>query len=375
MADKSKPSKAREPGAPFPPGELDPELIALRAKIGGVGPVLCVAVLAFFGYMMFTLRADLRFSREGETPRPVESIAALTDGDHLHDRFIHVRAVPDRGFGAMVSTGEAIGGHRVTPVLGSSDRVWLYTDGNPWTAIVAYNELYQGRLRPLDDLPFADGLRSFVESQPPSPRFVTTDAAREALTSGASTIVDPAGSQLPLAADTPVILSEIARGRAELVARATLDRLDEQAWNLVLTNAGVLPPGGRAYQGTERAFWYRVPAPEGLDEIRRKLVADNLFAVDVRPVVESRTAKWGDITAGAGGLKIGSREMMWTDIDRISLSVAHRIPDDAVIVLTDEKPEAYWYLLPIYIFMGLFSLLFAWALFRSVRDIVRTQVR
>jgi hypothetical protein len=51
----------------------------------------------------------------------------------------------------------------------------------------------------------------------------------------------------------------------------------------------------------------------------------------------------------------------------VSVAVPHRVPDDAVILLTGEHPSAYWYLLAIYVAMGLFAALFAWALVRSLR--------
>jgi len=366
MAEKSKQAQPREPGEPFPDDAVDPELIALRRTSEGVGPVLCVSVLVFCAYMMVSLRADLKFSREPDTPREIDAVADLL-ADDLQDRYVNVRAVPDRGFAAMVATGEAVGGSRAVPVLGSSDAVWLYTDGNPWSAAVAYNEFQQGRLRPLDDLPFADGLREFVASQPPSPRYISLAAFQQALQEGSSTVVDPAGSVLPITPDTQVVLSEVARGHAELIARATVDRLDEPAWNLALGNAGVLPAGGRPYQSDEFALWYRVPAPEGLAAIKAKLVAQNLFAVDVRPVVEARNVAWSELQVARTGLRIGDHEVLWTDVSRISLAVPHRIPNDAVILLTHEQPELYWYLLPIYVLMGLFALLFAWALTRSLR--------
>ncbi len=366
MAEKSKPAKPREPGEPFPDGAIDPELIALRKRIVGAGPVLSASVLVFCGYMMVVLRADLKFSCEPEQPREIDAVADLLD-DALHDRFVNVRAVPDRGFVAMVATGEAIGGNRAAPVLGSSDRVWLYTNSNPWTAPVTYHEFYRGRLRPLDDLPFAEGLRDFVAAQPPSPRFISLAAFQEALRGDAATVKDPAGSVLSITPDSEVVLSEVARGHAELIARATGDRLDEAAWNLALGNAGVLPPGGRPYHSDEFALWYRVPAPEGLDAVKAKLVAQNLFAVDVRPVVEARTVKWSELQVARTGLEIGGHEVLWTDLTRISVAVPHRIPDDAVILLTHELPGAYWYLTSIYVVLGLFAMLFGWALMRSFR--------
>ncbi len=366
MADES-PQK-RDPGAPIPPDEIDPELVALRKTGAGVGPVLSVSILVFCAYMMFILRDDLAFSRQSEQPRQVDDAAALLDSD-LEDAFVAVHAVPDRAFFANVSMGEAAsGGRRISPVLGSADKVWLFVESNAWVADIQYNEQYRGRLRRIADLPFAERLGAFVRSQPPAPRFVEADAVRAAIADTSPTVADPAGSPLPVGAGTPVTVAIEVPGRAELVARVTADRRDEKAWNLALESAGVLPTGGRPRQSTELAFWYEVAAPTGLDPIRQRLVERHLFSVDVVPVVETETTTWDQLRASDGALTVAGRAVPWQQVSRITVSVPRTLPGDAVVVLTDEQPAAYWYLLPIYISLVLFALLFGWALVRSVRS-------
>jgi len=51
----------------------------------------------------------------------------------------------------------------------------------------------------------------------------------------------------------------------------------------------------------------------------------------------------------------------------IGLYVAKGIPDGAYAVLTGERPDQYWYVLPITVSLVVIGLLFAWAFARAVR--------
>ncbi|RMH43468.1 MAG: hypothetical protein D6689_05040 [Deltaproteobacteria bacterium] len=368
------PSPAPEPGAPFPKGKLDPELVALRRPAVRVGPVLSACVVVFCIYMMASLRADLRFSREPGEPRAVADAAALlADADALVDRFVAARTVPDRSFAAMVATGAAIGGHRVTPVLGTGDRLWLWADGNPWTAEPAHDEVYRGRLRRAAALPFFPALRAYVANQPPWPRAVAIDAFRAALVARAAAVANPAGGELAVTDATEVDITERVRGRAEVVARLTPERGDEAAWGRALEAAGVIPGGATPVRRDEFALWYRVPAPGGLEPLRRALAEHDLFAAEVRPVVDRITARWGELRGGPGGVALGDHEIAWEDVDGVAIAVPHAVPDDAMVLLTDERPSAYWYLTALYVLMAAFAALFAWTLVRGVLDIARAR--
>ena len=43
------------------------------------------------------------------------------------------------------------------------------------------------------------------------------------------------------------------------------------------------------------------------------------------------------------------------------------VPANAVVLITGEAPQDYWYVLPVTIILAVIALLFAWALARAVK--------
>ncbi len=64
---------------------------------------------------------------------------------------------------------------------------------------------------------------------------------------------------------------------------------------------------------------------------------------------------------------MGERIIPWSELDLLALEVPRPVPETARIVLTDESPAGYWYVPILYVVLGVFGLLFAWALARSLR--------
>lgn len=366
MAESPDTAK-RPPGAPYP-GGVDPELIALSRPRARVGPVLGVSIIALCVYLIAAMWADLTFSLGGSDPSELAGWTELVEGDH-DNAFVSVTAPPDRSFAAQLAAGKTgVGGHRMMPVQGSDDRVWLYTDSNPWSpSAVQYDERYTGRVRRIDDLPFSDTLRAYLAAQSATPRYVEPARVREALGAGADRIEDPAGGVITVQPGAPVAVVATVPGQIELLAMSTDDRPDAASWELALANAGVLAPGERAVGGTEQVFRFLLRTELGLDELRAKLAAAQLFAVTARPVTVRRTATWAELESTAQGLRVRDELAPWDDIVSITVTVRHALPAGAVVVLTDEQPGNYWYVLPLAIVLALFAALFAWGLVRTFR--------
>jgi hypothetical protein len=360
-------TQTREPGAPFPAGAIDPELVNLRRHGASIGPALAASVVVFCAYAGSTQWADFRFSRGSERPTEVEDLSAVLAGTY-DNQLIALRAIPDRSFAAQVTLGESgTGGQRVAPVLGTSDRLWLAVEAGPWSAEPAYSERYIGRVRPLDDVALAEPLAGWVAAHAAEPRYVTAAAVRAALTAGASALAHPAGGVLATAPDTEVSIVRRVPARAQVRAWVTEERADAPAWALALRGAGLPPAGERAFRGTERAFWFEVAAPSGLDAVRAQLASAHLYAADVSAYTEDVPSHWGELAVTPSGLAAGERVIPWDEVSQVAVASPHRVPADARIVLTGERPASYWFLLPLYLGLGALLALFGWALLRSLR--------
>lgn len=353
------------PGRPRKPDEIDPELISLRRPKLSAGPLLSAAIIVFCGYIMVQLYGDLRFSRQGDEPRRVDQIAKLADS--AADSYVSAPLTPDRGFVMRVSPSGTTDGHRVAPVLGTDARVWLMVGSEPWAEKPQYGDGYRGRLRPLEDLPFSDDLRAYVRDRGPVPQSVSAAELRRSLESGATSVTRPSGDRIAVLGSTPAIIPETLRDRARITAFIREDRLpDAPTWNQVLREAGVLGAAEGPERSDPETLYYEVAAPEGIDAVRAALVEAKIFAARVEPVVREHRTTWSALEATAAGLTVDGDTVPWANLEAAVLEAPREIPNNAMVVVTEETPGTYWYVLPLYVLLGLFVALFTWALVRSL---------
>lgn len=357
--DSTTPEKAE-----LDPDGIDPELVSLRKPRVSAGPLLAATILVFCGYIMVQLVPDLRFSRQGDAPREVADPGKVADRDGFGpEEFVLMRARPDRSFAVRVSPSGTTDGHRVAPVLGTDNKLWVMISSEPWAEKIAYDDVYRGRLRELDDLPFAASLRSYAAGAGSSPHSVDGAALREALESGASTIRRPAGDTVTLVPSTPVTIAETVAGRTVVRAYLRPDRLpDHETWSAALLGAGIT--AGEPVQSDDVQIVYHVA--DTVENVKARLVAGQLYAARAEPLVVERTATWAELAAAAGGVRVGAATVPWTSISAVVLEAPRAVPGDAMVLVTDEAPGMYWYMLPLYLILALFVGLFAWALVRGV---------
>ncbi len=386
-ADSAEPEKEDRledlPGRPIGPDEIDPELIALPRTRARIGVVLSLSIVIFCGYIMASLYDDLRFSRTGPEPATVESMAEAIDSGNT-ERYVEVRAVPDRTFVVRVAKRKADPGSRLAPVQGSNGKLWLLLGGNVWTAGIKYTEVYRGRLRRVTDLPFADELAGHVQARGPEPRFVAPDRVARAIAESASTVIDPAGDTIALLPDTVVHVYEQIANEARIRVFQSEERGTAEAWAAALAQAGVLEAGAVPLpreapvaepdkpKGKRAVSWtFAASVPGGAEAVRSKLRESKLFGVLVEPIGKTYQTTWQELSSqGAsqsGALRLAGNPVPWSDISWLSFDVSREMPEEAVVLLSQEEPDIYWYVLPLFIAMGLFGLLFLWAFVRTVR--------
>jgi len=355
-------------GRPRKPDEIDPELISLAIRRGTVGPLLSLSIIVFCVYIMIRLVADYSFSRHSDTPKKIAHVDDIVaSGKVGPEEFVALWAVPDQSFVAHLSGTGARYGHRLAPVLGSGSKLWLLTEATPWAEKPVYNEIQAGRLRRLDDLPFAGRLRSYVRKQPAAPRFVTDKAVEASLSDGRDSVATPFGDEIAVSPDTPVTISETVLDRARIEAfRTSLP--DEKTARTALVEAGVLTDADEPIATSKEMFVYEVAAPEGLAAVRARLIAAKQFGARAEPVLRSHETTWANLHGNTDGLTIaGTGTMPWSHVSSIALIVPRTIPSNALVLLTNERPGAYWYILPLYVVLGVFVLLFLWALIQYFR--------
>jgi hypothetical protein len=360
---------ANHPGRPRGRDELDPELLVLPRPGPRIGPLLALSVLVFCAYFLVRLWSDLVFAHRGDDPVQVKGVAgALAAAD---DSYVELDAVPDRAAIMRVYASEAREGHRLAPVLGSNDRLWILFAGSHWSETPAYDERVRGRIKQLDDLPFHEELAAQL-ARTRLPRALDIAAALAALpTGGVTELRDQSGDPVAIAPDTAVTVVQRGIGEARVTGFASDRQPDEKAWRAALEQAGLIEPG-RPLDGQTDASWsWRVAAPDGVEPVAARLVAAKLFAARAETVDRTMKTVWRDLRVERGALVVaagGQVERVTPEgIRALLVEAVHRAPDDARVLVTTDRPDDYHHVILLYVVLSVLTLVFAWALWRGLR--------
>lgn len=346
---------ARAPGEPLAPGELDPELVNLRTTRRPVGAIAALAVALLSVYLIVRLLPDLRFARRADAPRVLDATAgeiATSDDD-----FVEVRHRVGYGRAQRVRSTTGGLGMRLTPVIGTSGRVWIAQPGSGFGDPV--DGKYVGRARALDDVAFGAALRARTASAP-VPLYVAS-ATWRATAAGAPLATVDFDAFTPAPGDV-VELDTVVPERVRVLATFTERQPDLAAWTAALAGAGLTVDATQAPTSTGRSAEFVVRAPS-LAAVSTALDKAQLWGALPEAITETRRSTVGELRANTDALGPGA---IGGDV-LLRIWGRAPVPRDAVVVIMGERPGDYWYVLPVVIVLGLIGALFLWAFVRALR--------
>jgi hypothetical protein len=366
MADPIQSSQVADDdaGAPIAKDQIDPDLIKLKRARPKIGLVTSAGLVFLCGLFLVRLGPDRRFAGSGETPERVQ-IADVLGNRVALDKFVQLDAVePEYSNAIRATTTKGSLGVRVVPMRGTGEHVWLAVSGDGWDRPA--NGTYAGRLRELSALPFAASVEAFAKDHP-RPVFVTPAAlhagagANSVQTIGGDTISPRAGDKLAF---------DVVDPDSSTVVGSLGDKLPTaRDWAMALVAAGV--PANGTPETNRDTVRFHVLA--GADAVAPKLEAAKLWGARVEPVTTHYETTWSALASSASGIPSGKGGKVIPDaqVDLVGAYVARDVPAGALVLLTEERPAEYWYVLPITIALAAIGLIFAWALVRAVkRDIL-----
>ena len=257
------------------------------------------------------------------------------------------------------------------PIRGSSDRLWLAVSGDGWDQ-PAINSKYIGRLRRLDSMTLGTSVKSYL-AETPRPVFANVPSIRAGLASSKIKLVT--GEELAVD-DNQQIAFETLEPTTSLVVVSFNERLpDMRAWGGALKRANLPYKPATQKDNDEALGQGRFEVPVAGEEAVKKLESAELWAARVEPLVRHRTGTWAELKkSGADGLALGGAVSPDNRVDLVGIFVTRGVPDGAYVLVTNEVPQDYWYVLPITVALGAIALLFAWALVRAIRrDLLPTR--
>lgn len=348
MSDAAKPSRA----------DIDPELVNLRRRFPA-GPVLVASVLGFALLLMVRLRHDFAFAGQPEQPADLGRIAG--QATPLPDN-AHVSLVGEVDARAPARLrGHQDTGYRLAPVLGTAGRVWIHEPGEAIDVAPGYDGRFAGRLRRLDETPFAGELRARVAALPPQPRTVFAAA----LAAGGLPDVDVHGEPLHVTPDARVAVSERVADACRVTIARTESIVSEPTARRALEAAGFT--GLKAIDKSDSGYTYEAAGDAAAATTR--LRDARLFSADATPKLVAHEGTAGALRITADAVTLGATAIPRAAVTHITVYTPSTIPDDASVLQSGDTPARLWYMRPLYGVFALIALLMVWALVVDLRHV------
>lgn len=371
MAESAPPKDLVDAGAPTSKEKIgarntepDEDLIKLARARPKIGVITGLGIVILCVVFVLRLNGDRKFSG-GETPEKV-SVAAIAEGKVDSDHFIAVDLEPMMSHAIRASRNKTGVGLRVVPVRGASDKLWLVMSGDGWDQPTT--GAYQGRLERLEDLPFADAVTEYARAHP-RPVFAKPASVRAAFASGNVAMVT--GDTRAIADGDKVAIDVLDPNTATIVAAVNERFPNAGAWSSALAAAGITAsaplaplPGASPDQ-----IRFEVKGPNAVVETTKKLETGELWAARVEPITRHYETTWGALKASpANGFTVAANTTIPDEeLDLVGFYVARGIPDGAYALITGDRPQQYWYVLPITVVLIIIGLIFAWVFVRAVK--------
>ncbi len=355
MADTTKESPADN--------ELDPELVKLPRAKTRIRPIMAMAIIGICLTIGLRLSSDLRFSQQGEALQ-VTSVGDLNAGHE--NQFVEIRLRPDRPQALRVVPSRATSGQVLMPVMGAAGAMWVLLPPTPWTADHATNDVYRGRLSRLADMDFHDALVAHVASGTIALRPIALEQVQTALSKSLMEVSDVSGDHFTVKATTEVQIQEVATEMVRVHAVSSDPYKDEASWVLALQNAGLLLEETSPISSTPNSWTFHVPAPDGLAAVSTKLRDSKLFAAEATEIRNTREGTWSELGLDGEDIVLGN-PVSGFHTEQVAVASAPLVASDAFLLDTTEKPGTYWYVIIIVLGLAAIALLFAAALYQTLR--------
>jgi hypothetical protein len=365
MTDPAQP----KPAAGAPAGVVDEFAHIPRRRARH--PVITVAgaLLAFF--LVFYGRRDLLYAVSSSEPVDLGSASALfTKGkgaDELVNRYVRIAGVPDRESALELDTKGSWVFSQLFRVLGTGDRLFVHRLENPLPAARAEADVFEGRLIRIDELPYADAIRSYFARHVTATHYFAADAVVKALAGRSPnaplSLADRGGDPVRLGSDEALAIEVVkpdqvqlglprARFPTEDAARAAI----ESRGGEVMAARGLVQAPAPASAGAT-SLLATAPAPPArwtfivrFPAARRQGALDELGDIDrtveIRDAREIVAAHVAELAADGGaivvrGAGVPERRLAADEVAAVHTMAPVVIPEGALLVVEGDRPRGH----------------------------------
>ena len=354
----------------------DLELAALPPARRRRSPLVAAAVIVLAGVVGWHLRADVKYAFASRTPTDLgdaRSVGArnVVLGDNSH---VTLRGLPDRRDALYLEPRGEKSRQTFYRLLGTNTR--LFVRAEDAREVASPTDVWTGRLRRFDALPYAGALREYYDKEVEAARYLTPEALKQAVEHHGGSVVDRAGETLTVSAGEIVDVDtadpnrvEVLLWRDKFAAQADAEKEVERLGLVTHTS-----------YGNQQAYGVLVDVPaERRNQVLGKLETAGLA---FRPAETRWRAPLDQLKLDGDKLVFASAEVVRADGERVkpaalpasvpleqlkagSVDAPITIADDAWVLIEGEAPDAFWWAPAIEILLLLFAAFNVWYLLAS----------
>jgi hypothetical protein len=328
---------------------------------------LAGALLAFF--LVFYGRRDLRFAFSSGDPLELGNAAIVFSSDKatagLENRYVRVAGTPDRESALELDTKGSWVFSQLFRVLGTGDRLFVHRTQNPLPAERAESDVFEGRLIRVDDLPYADAIRTYFARHVSATHYFDRDAFLKALAGRAPgapvALADRGGDRTSLAAEEPLAVEVSRPDEVQIgLPRARLATEDAARAAIVARGGEVVAAKGLVQQPSPQSagsssLLASAPEPPArwtfvvkFPAARRQAALDELGDIDrsveIRDARETIATHTGELAVDGGALVVRppgapERRLAAADVAAVHTMAPVVIPADAYLLVEGDRPR------------------------------------
>jgi hypothetical protein len=325
-----------------PPGELrggppgPPDEFAGIPSRPSRHPVIAAAAIALAGYLVFQIRADVRYALSPATPIELGDARALP-ANAPTNRLVRLSGHGDRESALILDTQGAWTFSQFFRLLGTEDRVFVQRAPDPLPLALADRDVFTGRLVPFRELSFQESIRRHFASQVSATNFFEPAALKAALAHPRPlTLADRLGQTVTLGGDAELAVDTLVPGalRIELPADRWPDLA--RARSLVADQGGVVL-SAETTDNHRQAVVARFPQPR--HEIALAALSDLDRRVRILPARTTTRVRIADLSASDAGLVTPKAVLPYADVQSVRSVAPVRIPDGAWLLIEGDHPR------------------------------------
>jgi hypothetical protein len=337
---------AAAPPAAVPAGQPPDEFAGIRAGPTR-HPVLAALTVALAAFLIFQLRADLRYALSPATPVAISDarlLARAAPADVPVNRLVRLTGVPDRESAMVLDTHGSWNFTQFFRLLGCDNRVFVRRVPDPLPVALAERDVFTGRLLRFRDLSFDDSIRRHLVTHVSATHFFAAATLEQALRAaqGGLTVADRLGEPVTLLPDDELAIDTGHPG--DISVQLPPDRVpDGEA-----ARAAVVAQGGEVialHAASAGHATHEVVArfPPARRDAALAALADLDRRVHIGAARTTTRVRIKDLQAHPAGLaaRLPSGEVVLprAEIQAIRTLAPLRLSDDAWILIEGERPR------------------------------------